>query len=62
MSAGRELPVIFVTASALLTELDELVLLFYLPGGTALACRETSGIPAVPIIFGFVVVAEFGAF
>lgn len=48
VSVGRELPVMFVTASALRTELEELVLPFYLTTETALVCLGTSGIPAVP--------------
>lgn len=59
-SAGRELPVMFVTASVLRTELEELVLPFYLTSETALVCLGTSGIPAVPTICYFKGLAGFG--
>ena len=60
VSAGREFPVMFVAASALRTELEELVLLFYLTSETALDCFGTSGIPAVPFTCYFMGVGGFG--
>ena len=52
----------FVTASVLRTELDELVLPFYLTSETALACLGTSGIPAVPTRCYFKGLDGFGAY